>query len=809
MEVSQVRTVHLYLIAALASVFVCQSASPEETDAPEEIIATAQKREEDPQRVGLTLSVLQGDVLQSMGVQNTTQLEEIIPNMTVLSDRPGQSFPAIRGIGTPIEGLGIDQGVTIHIDGVQVDSPIVSILSVLEVERVEVLRGPQGTLYGRNAIGGVINIVSKKPGEEFSGRVRAGIGNYSAWEGGLSVEGALVPGMLAGRIAAAYHENRDGRYRNNAVEFTRENVADNGATKNGTVRAMLDFHPAENVQISLSGDFSKTDTSGPPWKPLDDVNALAKASALQGILLPVYSEDDPDVFALAHNLDSFNDSRVYGGGLTIEYLLGDRIKLVSITGYRENELRILEDTDASPYRYLEVASDATARSVSQELRFHYSDERVDGVVGLIFTDAAYRDQFGLDVVAEFIAAAGGSTPAITQRRSTSQSFAIFSQWDWHVTDRLTLTLGGRWSESEKESRRTEYVFTDSALSAASAGVDRCFVLMPGVGPDDQPACLTTLSVPGQPVVPLPPEITEGAGDGSWSRFTPKLGARLQVDEDTMVYASYSQGYRDGGLAGDAANFRQFDEEVVDAYEAGFKSDWFDGQLSANGAVFYYDYQDLQIELAQLRDNRLFISAFNAGEAELLGAEIESTWIPSDTLRFSLNVGWLDTEITELDQSDPSLGFGFLRPGNVFPQAPEWTASLVPELYFPMTNGSLIWRSEINFKDCYFQDAENGGFADETDALILTGANVADGVPPADATVAPGTLIDSERLDSRVIVNTSLVFVRADDRLEVSVWARNLFEEEYIVNREFVPGLVYTNALYGAPRTYGANVSYRF
>lgn len=808
-RVPESRTAQLYLAAALASVLPCHPSSSEETGAPDEIMVTAQKREEDPQRIALSLSVLPGDLLQSLAVEDTSQLDEIVPNMTVRSDRPGQSFLAIRGIGTPIEGLGVDQGVAIYIDGVPVDSPVVNILSVLEVERVEVLRGPQGTLYGRNAIGGVINIVSRKPNEEFSGRLRAGIGNYRSWESSLSVEGALVPGTLSGRIGAVYQENRDGWYRNNAVNFVGENIEDNGAKKNGTARLMLDYHPAGKLEVSLSGDYSKTDTSGPPWKPLDDVNALAKASSLQGIIAPVYSEDDEDVFALAHNLDSLNEFRAYGGGLTVNYRLNDRIEFVSITGYRENDIELLEDIDSSPYRYLEVASDATAKNVSQELRFHYSDERVDGVVGLIYTDSDIGDQFSVDVVAEFIAAAGGSTPTITQRRSESESMAIFSQWDWNVSDRLTLILGGRWSESEKESRRTEYVFTDVALSAAQAGVERCFVLLPGVGPDDQPACLTTLSIPGQSDIPLPPVVIEGTGDGSWSRFSPKLGARFQINEAVMAYASYSQGYRDGGFAGDAANFRQFDEEIVDAYEAGIKSGWFDGRLSMNGAVFFYEYQDLQIELSQLSDNLVSTSVFNAGEAELLGAEIESTWVASDTLRLSLDVGWLDSEITDLNQSDPSLDFGFLRPGNLFPQAPEWTASIVPELYFPVANGLLTWRSEINYKNSYFQDAENGGFADETDALILTGANIADGVPPEDATVAPGTLVDSERLDSRVIVNTSLTFLGANDRFEVSIWARNLFEEEYIVNRDFVPGLVYTNALYGAPRTYGMNISYWF
>lgn len=772
-------------------------------------MVSAQKREEDPQRIALSLSAVSGDVLQAMVVQNTNQLAEIVPNFTIRSDRPGQSFPSVRGIGTPIEGLGVDQGVAIYIDGVLMDSPIFNVASVLDVERVEVLRGPQGALYGRNAIGGVVNIISKKPGDETAGHLRAGIGNYNFREGSFSVGGELVPGVFSGRIGAVYQENREGWYRNDAVNFTGESVGDIGARKNGSARLMLDYQPAEKLQMSLSGDYSINNALGPAWQPLDDVNALAKAAALDGIVVPVYSEDDGDVFAVAHNLESFNDARAYGGGLTINYLLSERIELVSVTGYRENELELIEDIDASPYKYLEVASDAAAESFSQEFRFHYMEERFDGVVGLFYTDSDYRDMFGVDAAAEFISTAGGSAPALTQRRTESQSAAVFGQWDWNVNDRLTLILGGRWSESKKESQRTEYVFTELASSSIAAGVERCFVLLPGVGPADQPECLTTLMIPGQGDVPLPPVITEGAGDGRWSRFSPKLGARFQVNPDVMAYLTYSQGYRDGGFAGDAANLREFDEEILDAWEIGLKSDWLDGQLRINAALFYYDYQDLQIELSQLRNNLVSISVFNAGEAELFGAEIESTWVANDTFRLSVDVGWLDTEITELDRSDPDVDFGFLRTGNAFPQAPEWTVSLVPEFYFPLPIGSLSWRSEFNYKDSYFQDAENGGFADEDDALILTGANIAEGVPPADAVVSPGTLIDGERVDSWLLVNTSLRLLTANERLELTIWARNLLEEEYTVNREFVNGLVYTNALYGAPRTYGATVGYRF
>jgi len=372
------KAAHL-LAPALASIVASDHVWAQDTrDDFDEVVVSAQKREENLQSAGLSVSVLSGDDLQAMGVRNTSQLEQLLPNSTVVSDRPGQSNLVLRGIGTPIEGPGVDQGIAIYIDGVQIDSPIVSLFSLLDLERVEVLRGPQGTLYGRNAIGGVVNLISKRPGDEFAGHARAGAGNYGLWEGGLSVEGPLVPGVLSGRISGIYQHNNDGWFDNNAFDIIGENVPDNGETTNATARGMLLYQPGENLEIALSGDYSMTDTSGPAWQPLDDVNAVAKASSLQGIVVPVYAEDDGDVFALAHNLDTINDTRVYGAGLTVNYGVNDRMELVSVTGYRENEIEFLEDIDASPYRYLEVVSDSKARSFSQEVRLHYSGNRFDG-----------------------------------------------------------------------------------------------------------------------------------------------------------------------------------------------------------------------------------------------------------------------------------------------------------------------------------------------------------------------------------------------------------------------------------------------
>ncbi len=775
----------------------------------DEIVVTAQKREEDLQRAAVSVSVLPGELLERAGLRNSTQLAEIVPNLSIRSERPGQSFPIIRGIGTPIGALGIDQGVAIYIDGVQVDSPVANLVSIFDLERVEVLRGPQGTLYGRNAVGGVINLVSKVPREDFGGRIRAGVGNFDSREVAVSVAGALVPGELIGRISGVYQENRDGWYRNDAYRFTGEDAADNGATEHGTARTMLVYQPMDRLEVRFSADYSKTDASGPAWQPLDDVNALAKASALQGLDLPVYSGEVGDSSRLAHNLDTLNDTRLYGSGLIVDFGLNDRSRLVSVTGYRKNEIEILEDIDASPYRYLEVASAGTARSFSQELRYQYEGEGSDGVVGIFYSESRIGDQIGLDVAAEYITAAGASEPAIVQRGTESEALAVFGQWEWNVSERLKLIMGARWSTSKKNSFRNEFLFTDLALSAAAAGRERCFVLQPGLGPDEQPGCLTTLSIPGEADVALPPVITAAYGEGEWSKVTPKLVVQGQLNRDLMAYASYSQGYRDGGIEGVAANFREFDEETLSAWEVGLKYDGLDRRLRVNGALFYYDYEDIQVELAQLKDNVLFNSIFNAAEAELFGGEIESTWLVGDMLQLSLNVGWLDTEITDLDYSKVGTDFGFVEIGNEFPRSPEWTASFVPDFYFPLARGSLNWRSEFNYKDSHYRDFQNGGFADASDAAILTGANLAAGLPPAEALVTPGTLIDSEQMESRLIVNTSLAWESGNGRLEVAIWARNLLDENYTVNREFVNGLVFTNALFGAPRTYGAYVNYRF
>lgn len=764
----------------------------------EEVVVTAQKRSESLQEVAVSITAIGGDILQAMGMRTTTDLAQITPNMSIQSDRPGNSFPSIRGIGTPIKGPGVDQGVAIYLDGVQVDSAGANQFSVMDLQQVEVLKGPQGTLYGRNAVGGVINMTSRKPSDEFEGYVRAGVGDFNAWEVGASVEGPLIEDKLSGRISGMVLEN-DGYFENRVP-----GVDDLGDSEDVIVRGTLLWTPTDSLEVTFSGDYSETKTSGPAWRSIGINNHQANAAILGGIVAPVFREPDNDKHKLSHNLDSLSESEIYGGSVTIDYALSETIDLISITGYRESEQDLLEDLDGSPNDYLHVASQNAFENLTQEFRLHYTDDSLKGVVGFYYTDSDTSNIFSVDAFAEFLTAPGGAgagQPTTTDRGGETEAWSLFTQWDWDITDSLTLIVGARYSDSQKETFRSDTTFTELQAINDATGVDRCFTLAPGLTPAQQPACLTAV---------VPASTTAIASDGEWSSFTPKLGLRYIFENDTMVYASYSQGFRDGGISGSALEFREFDEEIVDAYELGFKSEMAEGTVRFNGSVFLYDYTDLQLELSDFADGQVVTTVFNAGEAEMYGAEFEFTWLATEYFTLSANLGLLETEITELE-AGPTVDFGNIREGNEFPHAPGLSASVIPVFNFDLLGGTVMWRTEINYVDEYFDDAENGGFASASDAGSLTGSAIVENGFAFDPSlvVMPGDLVDDEVYEAHTVVNTSFVYTTGDGNLDISLWARNLLDEEYEESRRYVSGVIYTENRYALPRTYGVRAEYRF
>lgn len=761
----------------------------------EEIVVTAQKRTESLQSTAMSVDAFSGSVLSSSGVTDTSQLAEISPNVTMLSTRPSQSKPYIRGVGSPIDGPGVDQGVAVYLDGVQVDSSASTLFSLLDIAQVEVLKGPQGTLYGRNALGGVINITSTEPSEEFQGSLNAGIGRFGQNEVGLSIEGGITD-TLKGRLSGSY-TSRDSYIDNDAPGFD-----DLGESDRSTVRGKLIFSPTDELDITLSADLSESNSTGPAYQPISTVTGQGVAAVLSGLVVPTYNETDGNIRKLQSNVDGSSDTDGSGASLTINYTLSDKWEFTSITGYRESSLTGLEDLDASALDYLHVATDNKGDNTSQEIRFDMTSDTLTGVIGFIYSESSVDNLFSVKSFYEFaepLANLGdpnaGAAPTITNRGSETRSMGIFTQWDINLTEEFTLTLGGRYGKSDKTSYRDSFNYFDSYFANQAAGRDSCFVLEAGAGPEAQQACT---QIGG----------TSQKASDQWSKFTPKVGLSYAASDDLMIYASFSQGYRDGGFSGTDSNLSGFDEETLNAYELGIKSEWLDNRLRVNGAIFYYDYEDMQMEISNLTSGgQLLTKVNNAGKAALQGAEIETTWMMNETFSLSFNLGLLDTEITELKQS-PGVDFGFIREGNEFNNAPDVTASIIPTFNFDFDAGNLTWRTELNYKSGFYDDFENGGYAG-TDAGTLTGINIVNGIAPADAVVNPNDLVDDEKTDSRLIVNSSLHFTDAEDRFEVTLWARNLLDEEYETQARYISGVVMSARIYGEPRTFGIKGKYKF
>ena len=557
----QIKNLRRPLLCAIAG-SVLVTSSPIQAMEMEEVVVTAQKREQSLQDVGISVITVSGENLDLMNVQTSSQLAELTPNMTVSSDRPNQSFPAIRGVGTPIRAPGVDQGVAIYLDGVQVDSGGANLFSVIDLAQVEVLKGPQGTLYGRNAVGGVINMTSRKPSDEFQGSVFGGAGADGFAEAGISIEGGLVKDLLTGRLSAVYKENDD--YFDNTVE----GVDGYGSQDNTNVRATLSYTPNDRLQADFTIDHSDVKGDGPAWQSVAATSGLlgpisngqSTAFILSGaaVSVPTFREDDNDIFSLSHNFDSTTSAEITGVSLNVKYQLNDNIDLVSITGARDSEQQFTEDLDASPNSYLEVVSENLYESFTQEFQLQYSSDKLTGVVGLFYADSEFNNLFSFDPFREFNVL-GGSQPATTSRDSKTKSLALFTQWDWALTDKLTLIAGLRYAESEKELAATTTTFTDIPFAAQSAGLNQCFVNQPGLLPADQPACLTAF---------VPASAVSNSGDADFDHVSPKIGLTFQVNDDVMVYGSFTEGYRDGGISGDVENFARFNEEILNSYEIG-------------------------------------------------------------------------------------------------------------------------------------------------------------------------------------------------------------------------------------------------
>jgi iron complex outermembrane receptor protein len=625
--------------AARAQTTAPQAEEEAEASALQDIVVTAQRRETRLQDTPIAITAITADALARQGVATVNDLAATVPNLTSTTGPQGSSDANffVRGVGQFDVIVTNDPGVGVYVDGVYLGRTVGAMLDSGDIERVEVLRGPQGTLFGRNTLGGAISVTSKAPElGSFGGSVRGLYGSRDRFEIDGSINAPL--GDIAALRVYAFHREQEG-FATRAFDGVKF-----GRTDRSGARAQLLVQPTDRLSISLSADYSLDKSN-----PAPSVNL---AIAPLPFFPPDAGDDRSDDFYTVFNSNQ-PDARneVYGFTGTIAYELGDAT-LKSITAYRRLDGFSTSDPDGTGYRLYDQNVITDQEQFSQELQIAGSafGDRLNYLVG------GYYFRENADQVLELCFAP--ITPTPTQRLNqcntwtqgndqTTTSYAVFGQASYNLTDQLSVTLGGRYTWDEKTIVSTQF------FDFRPAGTP--FNPTPGAPP------------PGLRVVA--PIVTGLADDASFRQFTPKLGVEYKPSSEVLIFASYAKGFRSGGFNGrliaPQTTVPTYAPDTNDSYELGFKAD-LSRAIRLNATAFYSKYKGIQQTIS---DPAVQFRVANAGEAELYGFEAELTAAPARGFNLNAALGYTFSEFQDVPAAVGPIN------GNRLPFSPEWTVAL--------------------------------------------------------------------------------------------------------------------------------------
>lgn len=626
----------------------------------DEILVTARRRAESLQEVPVAVSAFDQSRVAELQADTLSGLQYATPNLYFDQGDASNAVIFLRGIGQNDSLAFADPGVGVYVDDVFIARSQAAFLELFDVERVEVLRGPQGTLYGRNTIGGAIKFVSTTPPDEFRAYLEAGGGNYDfvTVKGGIG--GPLAPGVLRGKAAFAF-TRRDG-FNTNLV--TGE---DDGDIKSFSGRGALLFTPSDKVEflLSVDGKIDRPDTSRSPVRE----TAITGAPDPDGApfdLVTYPASADP--YSVDVNANGLSNLTAFGVALTSRWKATDTLTFEAITSYRTLDFDLNLDTDGSPLPILDILVLQDQSQFSQEVRAIYDNGGFSFTGGFYFfrdDDVTFSgvDNGSATIFGFPVTLFGFPSSALAQTDQVTNSYAAFADASIALTERLSFSAGLRYTYEKRRSQRLFENFFDTSVSTIS----------------NTPPFLQGAGVPGAPIT----------GEADFDAFTPKVSVSYKASDDAMVYASVSRGFKSGGFDGRANTdfgFQPFAPEFVWSYEGGLKTRWFNGGLIANFAYFYNDYTDLQVtSFGADPISGVFVSLFtNAAEARIHGAELELFARPHERMSITGTVGWLDAEYKEFD----ILVGGVVTDvsDRAMVNAPRWNASLGATYQHPLTAG---------------------------------------------------------------------------------------------------------------------------
>ena len=619
----------------------------------EEVLVSAQKREQSLQDVPIAISAVNEELLEKTGINTITEVIPMVPGLTGADYGLATNSWAIRGIGSNDWTIGSEPSVGVFVDDSYVGRNIFASTNFFDINRIEVVKGPQGTLFGRNAAAGAVSLITNKPGDENELRLGVAVGDEGQQRYEV-VGNWAVSDSFALRLAYQ-HQEWDGMW-------TEVNSGDDMYTESDVVRVSARWDVTDNLEALIKFNYGKAKT-----------NYTSAINIPTNLAQP--GVEYPDRFAI--NQPNFEQNEDDGFGLRLTWAINESLTLVSITDARHGENDYYEDVDGTADDLaidmallggavggldIPVGLGADADTFYQEFRLNGETDRLTWFTGVsYYTEDLDNSRWEVDYVATALGFPIGSQRI--ESRAENKSFGIYGDVTWQMSDRLALIAGLRWNSDEKD-WCTNTLVDDFGESG---------------GPTDGPLC----------------------DEKDWDEFTSRLVAQYNMSDDTMVFASVSQGYKGGGfntsvadLDGDfiAETLVSFDPETSIAYELGLKSSLLDGRMQFNGSIYFTDYESLQVALFSFDDGQ---QIRDAGNAETKGFEGELSYALTDGIILMANYSHMDTEIVDGPLSGQTLAY-----------APEDTFSIGANINHAFLGGSLNWFAMYNYTGEFYHDIDN-------------------------------------------------------------------------------------------------------
>ncbi|WP_425464306.1 TonB-dependent receptor [Novosphingobium umbonatum] len=677
-----IRPMSAFLLSSVALGFTPQTAWAQQAPAASngDIVVTARRRNETLTSVPIAISAFSGDQLAAKGAGDITALADEVPNVTLEPSRGTNSTLSafIRGVGQQDPVSGFEQGVGIYLDDVYLNRPQAAVLDIYDVERVEVLRGPQGTLYGRNTIGGAIKYVTKKIDDKLHLGLRGTYGNYDQADGIVTLSSPLTKDGLLRASGTIARLTRGGFGRNVTTGLSNYNK-DIWAG-----RGTLEVH-GDKIFARLTGDVTH-DMSNPRGGHREITGQLTGAPVLA------------NVFDTAAGLNSpKQDVKAWGWSLFLEARPSDELTLRSITAFRKDDSASPIDFDATASQDVDVPAYYRNKQWSQELQVLYSKGRFNGMAGFYYLNATALTQFDVRL---FTTLAG--LTAFTNANIRTDTMAGFVNMSYDITDQISLEAGGRytWDKRNAQILRQNYL---GGGSPVFGGAGTAF---------------------GNPS-------TNFLGSASYNKFTPRVSVNWKPDSANTLYASYSQGFKGGGFdprgvgvnapAGvSQGQYLSFRPEKVDSYELGLKTRLFDRKLALNLAAFRMDYTDVQIPgsvactVAGLPSFCGVVS--NAGKARMQGVEAEAR-VKLGALSLNGSLGYIDAKYRQyitLIAGQPT----DVAANRKVQNTPAWTGNASATYALPVPSGSLDLTGGVSWKSTTYQFEVPNPYLDQPAYALL-------------------------------------------------------------------------------------------